>query len=65
MELPDELESFDIIFFEGVLYHTDSTESAIKYLAGKLNRRGIFMFDVYNKKGPIREFVDDYIQENC
>jgi len=62
LDLPEELGTFDIIFSEGVLHHTDSTEKAIRYLATKLNPGGHFMFYVYNKKGPIREFTDDFIR---
>ncbi len=62
LNLPEELGFFDIIFSEGVLHHTDSTEKAIRYLATKLNPGGHFMFYVYNKKGPIREFTDDFIR---
>lgn len=61
-DLPQELGGFDIIFSEGVLHHTDSTEQSVKYLASKLNPQGLFLFYVYNKKGPIREFTDDYIR---
>lgn len=62
LDLPEDLGAFDIIFSEGVLHHTDSTEKAIRYLATKLNPGGYFMFYVYNKKGPIREFTDDLIR---
>lgn len=62
LDLPEALGSFDIIFSEGVLHHTDSTEKAIRYLATKLNPGGHFMFYVYNQKGPIREFTDDFIR---
>ncbi len=55
--------SIDIIFSEGVLHHTDSTENAIKYLSKKLKKDGSFMFYVYLKKSVIREFTDDYIRE--
>lgn len=63
MDLPDELGLFDVIFSEGVLHHTDSTEQAVRYLAGKLAPGGVFMFYVYRQKGPIREFTDDFIRE--
>ena len=59
--IPDS--SIDIIFSEGVLHHTDSTEEALKYLSGKLKSGGKFMFYVYRKKAVIREFTDDYIRE--
>ena len=55
--------SVDIIFSEGVLHHTDSTEGSIKYLSTKLRNGGRFLFYVYAKKAVIREFTDDYIRE--
>jgi len=55
--------SIDIIFSEGVLHHTDSTEDALKYLAKKIKKDGYFLFYVYSKKSVIREFTDDYIRE--
>jgi len=60
MPLPPE--SVDLIFSEGVLHHTDSTERALKSLARLLKPGGRFLFYVYKKKGPIREFTDDYIR---
>lgn len=59
--LPDS--SLDMIFSEGVLHHTDSTERAIKALAPKLVPGGRFLFYVYSKKAVIREFTDDYVRE--
>ncbi len=63
MDLPSELGNFDVIFSEGVLHHTDSTEKAIRYMASKLNPDGLLMFYVYKQKGPIREFTDDLIRD--
>lgn len=60
--LPFSGPTFDVIFSEGVLHHTDSTEKALKYLATLLIPGGRFMFYVYLKKGPIREFSDDLIR---
>ncbi|WDP93214.1 MAG: class I SAM-dependent methyltransferase [Desulfobacter sp.] len=60
--LPFDRQSIDFIYSEGVLHHTDSTQRALAYLSGLLKPGGIFMFYVYNKKGPIREFTDDYIR---
>lgn len=54
--------SIDVIFSEGVLHHTDSTRNAIQRIARLLRWGGRFMFYVYRKKGPIREFTDDYIR---
>lgn len=62
LNLPIPDNSIDIIFSEGVLHHTDSTERAIKYLATKLKPGGRFLFYVYAKKAVIREFTDDHIR---
>lgn len=62
-DLPLPPESVDLIFSEGVLHHTNSTEVALKSLARLLKPGGRFLFYVYKKKGPIREFTDDYIRE--
>lgn len=61
LPLPDA--SVDVIFSEGVLHHTDSTERALKSLARRLKVGGRFLFYVYKTKGPIREFTDDYIRD--
>lgn len=53
----------DVIFSEGVLHHTDSTKEAILNLSEFLNNGGYFLFYVYAKKAPIREFTDDYIRQ--
>jgi len=62
--IPDDEEPFDLIFSEGVLHHTDSVEKAIIGLSQKLKKNGVFLFYVYARKAPIREFTDDYIREN-
>lgn len=62
-KLPFKKGKVDVVFSEGVLHHTDSTENAIKSLVPLLREGGLFMFYVYKKKGPIREFTDDYIRE--
>jgi arsenite methyltransferase len=62
LELPLPDESVDMIFSEGVLHHTDSTEQSLKSLAPKLKKGGRFLFYVYAKKAVIREFTDDYIR---
>ncbi|MEO5360099.1 MAG: class I SAM-dependent methyltransferase [Nitrospirota bacterium] len=54
--------TIDIIFAEGVLHHTDSVERSVKYLTKKLKSSGRFLFYVYAKKAPIREFTDDFIR---
>ena len=62
-KIPLPSMSVDIIFSEGVLHHTDSTEKALKSLVPLLKPNGLFLFYVYNKKGPVREFTDDLIRE--
>jgi arsenite methyltransferase len=64
LELPFSDNALDMIFSEGVLHHTDSTEQSIKYLAKKLKIGGKFLFYVYAKKAVIREFTDDYIRDS-
>jgi arsenite methyltransferase len=59
--LPDA--SVDVVFSEGVLHHTDSTRDALLATARLLKPGGRFLFYVYRRKGPIREFTDDYIRE--
>ena len=60
--LPLPPESVDVIFSEGVLHHTDSTRNAIRQLAQLLKKEGRFLFYVYRRKSPVREFTDDYIR---
>jgi len=61
MPIPDG--TVDMIFSEGVLHHTDSTERAIGSLAVKLKPGGRLLFYVYAKKAVIREFTDDFIRQ--
>lgn len=61
--LPFRRGVFDLIFSEGVLHHTESTEKAMKSLAPLLKKGGRFLFYVYRKKGPVREFTDDFVRE--
>lgn len=61
--LPIQEPVFDVIFSEGVLHHTDSTKESLGKLVSLLRANGLIMFYVYKKKGPVREFVDDYVRE--
>jgi SAM-dependent methyltransferase len=61
-DLPLPKGSVDLIFSEGALHHTNSTEGALKSLARLLKPGGRFLFYVYRRKGPLREFTDDYIR---
>lgn len=62
--LPVPDASVDMVFSEGVLHHTDDTGAAIASLARKLKPGGRFLFYVYARKGPIREFTDDLVREH-
>jgi arsenite methyltransferase len=62
-DLPLREQSVDLIFSEGVLHHTNSTEHALRSLARLLVPGGRFLFYVYRRKGPIREFTDDYVRD--
>jgi len=55
--------SVDVLFSEGVLHHTDSTRDALLATARLLAPGGRYLFYVYRRKGPVREFTDDYIRE--
>jgi arsenite methyltransferase len=61
-ELPFAPGTVDVIFSEGVMHHADSTRMALLRLATILRPGGRFLFYVYRKKGPIREFTDDYVR---
>lgn len=62
-KLPFKSQSVDVVFSEGVLHHTDSTQKALAAVSSLLKVGGRVMFYVYNKKSPIREFTDDYIRQ--
>lgn len=62
-DLPFPEQSVDLIFSEGVLHHTNSTRQALHALAKLLKPGGRFLFYVYRRKGPIREFTDDFVRE--
>jgi arsenite methyltransferase len=53
----------DIVFSEGVLHHTDDTRASLGAVTRHLKVGGRALFYVYRKKGPVREFTDDYIRD--
>lgn len=63
LELPFDDGTFDAVFSEGVLHHTPSTRAALLSAARVLARGGEMSFYVYRRKGPAREFTDDYVRE--
>ena len=62
--IPQDYGPFDMIFSEGVLHHTDSVASAISTLSKRLAVGGRFLFYVYVKKAPVREFTDDFVRDS-
>jgi arsenite methyltransferase len=61
LPLPDA--SVDVLFSEGVLHHTQSTAQSFRALTRLLKPGGRFLLYVYRRKGPVREFTDDYVRE--
>ena len=55
-------KKFDVIFSEGVIHHTSKPFDTFNNLYDHLKPGGHFLFYVYKKKAPIREFTDDYIR---
>ncbi len=62
LHLPFADGCFDTIIAQGVLHHTPSTRAALLSAARVLAPSGEFFFYVYRKKGPVREFTDDYVR---
>lgn len=63
MDLPLPPQCVDVVFSEGVLHHTDDTRKALAAVTRHLKVGGRIMFYVYRRKGPIREFTDDYVRD--
>jgi uncharacterized protein YbaR (Trm112 family)/SAM-dependent methyltransferase len=63
MKLPFRESMFDFILSEGVLHHTPNTLKAFKVLLNFLTQEGEIGVYIYKKKGPIREFCDDYLRQ--
>lgn len=62
LQLPFADGTFDAVFSEGVLHHTPSTRAALHTTVQVLRSGGELLFYVYRRKGPIREFSDDYVR---
>jgi SAM-dependent methyltransferase len=62
-KLPFEQGFFDFISCDQVIHHTPDTSESLKCLVGHLAPGGDIGIYVYKKKGPIREFSDDYIRQ--
>lgn len=62
-KMPFKRKFFDFILSDQVLHHTNNTKKSFKILTKYLEKKGIISIYIYKKKGPIREFTDDYIRE--
>ena len=62
-QIPLKERSVDIVFSEGVLHHTDDTFKALEAVTKHVKHGGRVIFYVYRKKGPVREYTDDYIRD--
>jgi uncharacterized protein YbaR (Trm112 family) len=62
-QLPFKKSFFDYIFSDQVLHHTKNTATSFRYLTKFLVKTGLISIYVYNKKAPIREYVDDFIRK--
>jgi len=62
MAMPFKPGTFDVVFSEGVLHHTPSTERAFQSAASMVAPGGELMAYIYRRKGPVREFADDHLR---
>lgn len=62
-ELPFAAGFFDFIACDQVLHHTPDPKESLHRLLRCLAKGGHILFYVYRKKGPIREFSDDYLRQ--
>ncbi len=62
-QLPFKRNFFDYIYSDQVLHHTKNTGTSFKYLTKFLITSGHISIYVYNKKAPVREYVDDFIRK--
>lgn len=63
MNLPFPDGAFDYISSDQVLHHTPDTGRSFAALCRLLSPDGRIAVYVYNRKGPIRELVDDFLRE--
>lgn len=56
------LGRFDLIYCQEVLHHTPDPRRALLNLSGLLAEGGELAVYVYRRKGPMREYADDYVR---
>jgi len=62
-ELPFKENTFDLIICKEMIHHTPEPRKIFGKLIKFLKKNGSIFIYVYNKKGPIREFCDDYFRK--
>ena len=63
LAMPFRKSCFDFVLSEGVLHHTPNPRDAFRKCCDVLKKGGEIAFYVYRRKGPAREFTDDYLRE--
>jgi len=58
----DDLGTFDFIYCQEVLHHTEDPQRAFANLCSRLEVGGEIAIYVYKQKAPTREFVDDFVR---
>ena len=61
LPFPDDM--FDYLACDQVIHHTPDTATSFAHLAKHVAPGGQFATYVYKKKGPIREFSDDFLRD--
>jgi len=59
----EDLGTFDFIYCQEVLHHTENPKKAFNNLVNLLQDSGEIAIYVYRKKAPTREFVDDFVRD--
>ncbi len=62
--LPFSPDTFDYVSSDQVLHHTPDTFASFAAIRRLVKPTGRIAIYVYRRKGPIREFVDDYVREH-
>jgi len=62
-KLPFKKNFFDYVICDQVIHHTPNPEETFKHLLIHTRRSGEILIYTYRKKGPIREFCDNYIRK--
>ena len=57
------LGKFDFIYCQEVLHHTTDPQRAFRNLCSLLSPGGEIAVYLYKQKGPVREFVDEYVHK--